>query len=174
MDRRHFLKLLAALPAGVAGCQYWPHEGFANDCLTQPLPAALKNHELMAATWEGIDTKQVWDCHCHLIGVGDSPSGIWINPKMQSLLHPIQLAQFKFYLDASVKTRAIRRFRELDPEHALSLEAVEADIRRRDRNDSTRQLAPLKPAADAVIIDSTDLTVAAVVETMRAHILKRQ
>ena len=101
MDRRHFLKMLTTLPVGLAGCQYWPHEGFANACLTQGLPESLKNHELMAATWDGIDTEAVWDCHCHLIGVGDSPSGIWINPEMRSLFHPIQLTQYKFYLDAS-------------------------------------------------------------------------
>lgn len=83
-------------------------------------------------------------------------------------------ADVKFYLDASLEKRAIRRYRELKPETCQSLAAVEADIGRRDKNDSTRQHAPLKPAADSIIIDSTDLTVEAVVETMRSHIQKRQ
>ncbi|MEW6672354.1 MAG: (d)CMP kinase [Thermodesulfobacteriota bacterium] len=83
-------------------------------------------------------------------------------------------ADVKFYLDASLKTRAIRRFRELKPEVSQSLEAVAAEMERRDKNDSTRQVAPLKPATDAVIIDSTDLTAEAVVQLMRSHIMKRQ
>ena len=46
------------------------------------------------------------------------------------------------------------------------------DIQRRDRNDSTRELAPLKPAQDAIVIDSTDLSVAEVVELMVSHIVE--
>jgi len=98
--RRQFLRFCAGAPLLVAGCQYWPSEGFSNDCLSG-LPDKLKNHELVKATWQGIDSEQVWDCHCHLIGVGDSKSGIWINPNMQSLWHPLQWTQFRFYLDAA-------------------------------------------------------------------------
>ena len=83
-------------------------------------------------------------------------------------------ADVKFYLDASLETRAVRRYRELKLETPQTLEAVEADIERRDKNDSTRRHAPLKPAADAIIIDSTDLTVEAVVQLMQSHIKKRQ
>jgi len=82
-------------------------------------------------------------------------------------------ADVKFYLDASLEKRAIRRYRELKPETSQSLEAVEADIERRDKNDSTRRHAPLKPAADSIIIDSTDLTVEAVVQILQSHIQKR-
>lgn len=89
------------MSVGLTGCQYMPYEGFFNDCPESRLPESLANHELVKATWEGIDTRQVWDCHCHLIGVGDSNSGVWLNPDMQSLLHPLQLIQFKFYLNAS-------------------------------------------------------------------------
>jgi len=42
----------------------------------------------------------VWDCHAHLVGSGDSGSGIWVNPEMESLLHPLQYAQRLFYLNA--------------------------------------------------------------------------
>jgi len=83
-------------------------------------------------------------------------------------------ADVKFFLDASLEKRAIRRHRELKPEASQSLEAVKADIKRRDKNDSTRRHAPLKPAADSIIIDSTDLTVEAVVEMMQAHIKNLQ
>jgi len=105
MNRRQFLRWSASVSLTLAGCQYWPSEGFSNDCLAGGLPAALRDHELVRATWHGIDTQQVWDCHCHLIGVGDSGSGIWINPKMKSLWHPMQRAQFRFYLNAACVTQ---------------------------------------------------------------------
>jgi cytidylate kinase len=72
----------------------------------------------------------------------------------------------KFFLDASLQTRAKRRFKELSSTTPQSLEVVETDMRRRDTNDSTRDLAPLKPAKDAVRIDSTDLTIEDVVDRM--------
>ena len=73
-------------------------------------------------------------------------------------------AEVKIYLDASPETRAQRRFRELagqDP--ALTLEQTLADVMRRDRRDKERAVAPLRKADDAVLIDSTRLSVAAVV-----------
>ncbi|HEB94643.1 MAG TPA: amidohydrolase [Gammaproteobacteria bacterium] len=101
MDRRTFLRSIAAIPVALTGCQYMPREGFFNDCPEPGLPESLANHDLVKATWEGIDTQQVWDGHCHLIGVGDSNSGIWVNPDMQSLWHPLRLTRFTFYLNAS-------------------------------------------------------------------------
>lgn len=82
-------------------------------------------------------------------------------------------AEIKFFLDASLKTRALRRYNELISENALTLEDVEKDMRRRDENDSTRELAPLKPADDAIIIDSSKLSIDAVVELMLSHIQRR-
>jgi cytidylate kinase len=73
-------------------------------------------------------------------------------------------ADLKFFLDASIQTRAKRRFKELSSTTPQSLEAVETDMRRRDTNDSNRDLAPLKPAEDAIRIDSTDLTIEDVVD----------
>lgn len=77
-------------------------------------------------------------------------------------------ADIKFFLDASKKTRAWRRYQELKTTSSVTLEAVERDLNRRDKDDSTRDLAPLKPAVDAVRIDSTDMSVQAVVELMVA------
>lgn len=79
-------------------------------------------------------------------------------------------ADVKFYLDASLKTRALRRYKELAAKTWLTLDEVESNMKQRDENDSTRDLAPLKPAKDAIIIDSTDLSVKAVVERMLSHI----
>jgi CMP/dCMP kinase len=75
-------------------------------------------------------------------------------------------ADLKFFLDASVRQRALRRFAQYGGVHGQSLEQIEADIRRRDANDSGRDIAPLKPAVDAVVIDSTSLTARQVLERM--------
>ena len=82
-------------------------------------------------------------------------------------------ADVKFFLNASLTTRALRRYQELEPESAQSLERVEKDMQRRDTNDSTRSLAPLKPADDAIVIDSTDLSVEEVVDRMLARISEK-
>ena len=84
-------------------------------------------------------------------------------------------ADIKFFLDADPAVRAQRRYEELrmksDP--APSLQSVEQDMLARDQNDSSRQLAPLKPAEDAIRIDSTALSVDRVVALMLEHIAAR-
>ena len=80
-------------------------------------------------------------------------------------------ADLKFFLDATTRTRALRRYDEIKSQSTQTLEEVDLDIQRRDHNDSTRELAPLKPAQDAIVIDSTDLSVAEVVELMVSHIV---
>ena len=82
-------------------------------------------------------------------------------------------ADVKFFLSADVAERARRRFNEMPHENGLTLEQVEADIRRRDENDSTRKHAPLKPAEDAIMVDSTDRTPAEVIDFMLGHIRDR-
>jgi len=81
-------------------------------------------------------------------------------------------ADIKFFLDASLRTRALRRYKELSSKTSLTIEEIEQDINQRDKNDSTRSLAPLKPAEDAIIVDSTDLSADEVVELMLSHIGK--
>ncbi len=79
-------------------------------------------------------------------------------------------ADVKFFLSASADARALRRYKEMDGKTATTLEEVSADINRRDQNDSTRELAPLKPAEDAIRIDSTDLSIPEVVDLMISYI----
>ncbi len=79
-------------------------------------------------------------------------------------------ADVKFYLNASTQMRALRRYNELVPKSKITLEEVEKDLKQRDQNDSTRDLAPLKPAEDAVRIDSTDMSIQEVVDQMIACI----
>lgn len=81
-------------------------------------------------------------------------------------------ADIKFFLNASLSERARRRFLELSPNSSITLDQVEADIRRRDQQDSTRHLAPLKPAPDAICIDSTSMKVENVVDQMLSIIEK--
>lgn len=76
-------------------------------------------------------------------------------------------ADVKVFLSASVEERARRRFAEMPPGSA-TLAEVEANIRDRDARDSSRAIAPLKPAADAVVIDTDPLTVEEVVERVVA------
>jgi cytidylate kinase len=83
-------------------------------------------------------------------------------------------ADVKFFLDASSTTRTLRRYQELESESDQSLEEVEKDMQRRDTNDSTRSLAPLKPADDAIVIDSTDLSVQEVADLMLSRIPEKE
>lgn len=68
-------------------------------------------------------------------------------------------AELKIYLTASAEERANRRCRELKEKGVeTDFEAVKADIEYRDKNDSGREFAPLKPADDSVYMDNTDMT----------------
>jgi cytidylate kinase len=76
-------------------------------------------------------------------------------------------ADFKFFLDADVEERGRRRFLELrEKDPGIVAEEVRKDIEKRDRRDSTREVAPLTPAEGALIVDSTGLKVEEVVEKM--------
>lgn len=73
-------------------------------------------------------------------------------------------ADVKVFLTASVATRAKRRFDELTQKgETCDLTEIEKDIEERDRRDMTREIAPLKQAEDAVLVDSSDMTIPEVV-----------
>ena len=81
-------------------------------------------------------------------------------------------ADLKIYLDATVNERARRRYHEVvdrgpemvprEPSIDSQYQAIRESMVRRDRIDSSREVAPLRPAEDAVIVDTTDLTIAQV------------
>lgn len=72
-------------------------------------------------------------------------------------------ADLKLFLDASVEVRAQRRFEELQARgEQPDYEAVLASLKNRDRIDSSREIAPLKPAEDAIVIVADDLGIAEV------------
>ncbi|MEA3560536.1 MAG: (d)CMP kinase [Candidatus Omnitrophota bacterium] len=81
-------------------------------------------------------------------------------------------ADKKFYLDAGVKERARRRYKQLLKERkkAPALNKLEQAILLRDKHDKTRKIAPLTVARDAVYLDTTDLSITEVVDTVLSYI----
>lgn len=83
-------------------------------------------------------------------------------------------ARFKFYLDATIEERTQRRYKELIAKKMkVEYNNIFYDIEKRDRDDSSRAIAPLKPAADAVIIDTTGMTIEAVLKKISQEIDSR-
>jgi cytidylate kinase len=77
-------------------------------------------------------------------------------------------AEFKFFLNADLRTRAERRYKELIQKGvSTTFDEVRVQLEARDRRDQERALAPLKPAADAIVIDSTNDSVAVVVARLK-------
>ena len=104
---------------------------------------------------------------------GDNGSIVAEGRDMGTVVFP--RAAYKFYLDAKPEERAKRRVLQ---SHARG---VEADLQKiltliieRDKNDSERQLAPLKKAQDAILIDTTDLSVQEVVEEILRGIKRKK
>ena len=83
-------------------------------------------------------------------------------------------AEVKIYLTASSLTRAKRRYDELVNKGAdCDLLEIQKDIEERDRRDMTREISPLKQAEDAVLVDSSELTIEQVIETIHNIYLKK-
>ena len=73
-------------------------------------------------------------------------------------------ADVKIYLTASVETRAKRRYDELASKgESCDVDEIARDIKKRDERDMTREIAPLKKAEDAILVDSSDMTIDEVV-----------
>src|SRR5262245_8009862 len=80
----------------------------------------------------------------------------------------------KFFLEADPEERVRRRARQMAGRgEPVDLEALRKDQAERDRRDAERDLAPMRPAADAVILDSTALTLEEVVDRMEAEVQRR-
>jgi CMP/dCMP kinase len=78
-------------------------------------------------------------------------------------------AALKIFLTASPEERARRRYNQLkEKDSGVSLAALSLEIAERDRRDSTRSVAPLIPAADAIVLDSTAMTALEVVDEIMA------
>lgn len=84
-------------------------------------------------------------------------------------------ADVKIYLTAGSAVRARRRYDELTAKGELcNLEEIEKDIIERDHRDMTREISPLRQAEDAVLVDSSDMTIEQVVETVIALVREKR
>ena len=102
MHRRSFLKM--ATSAGFCGlaasCNWQLREGMFNSC--EPLREFNEEErELFGEALEGLDFHRVWDTHVHLVGVGDSNSGIRINRRFQQFWRPGWKMRYHSYLNAA-------------------------------------------------------------------------
>ncbi len=96
-------------------------------------------------------------------GRGDKPGVVMVGRDIGTVVLPD--APLKIYLDAPVEERARRRYQELrERGKAVRYEQVLADMRRRDRLDSERAIAPLRVAEDAVVLNTAGLSVKQVVD----------
>ena len=99
MRNRRRLLLAAGGCTALGACTFTLEHGLFNPCRAE-LPHALAEDETILAAWNGIDATRLWDCHAHLIGTGDSGSGVWVNPSMLNLANPVLYAQRLLYLNA--------------------------------------------------------------------------
>ncbi len=84
-------------------------------------------------------------------------------------------AEVKIYLTASVATRAKRRYDELQEKgESCDIEAIKKDIEERDYRDMHRETSPLKQAEDAVLVDTSEMNIDEVVETIRKICQEKQ
>jgi CMP/dCMP kinase len=104
-------------------------------------------------------------------GMGRERAAVFEGRDMGTVVFPD--ADVKFFLDASAKVRAVRRYEEMKGPGSPGLEEIEADMVRRDRNDSSRKIAPLRAAGDAIRIDSSSLSITEVVEAMIREVARR-
>lgn len=81
----------------------------------------------------------------------------------------------KVFLTASAEARAQRRYKQLiEKGNSASLSDLVADMQARDARDTARAVAPLKPAADALLLDTTDMDIESAVRAVLAHYRSKQ
>ncbi len=80
-------------------------------------------------------------------------------------------ADLKLFITASPRARALRRLKDFNEAGiAQTVEEIEADIMKRDRQDSEREFAPLRQAEDAILMDTTEMTVEQVIAAVKSKI----
>lgn len=83
-------------------------------------------------------------------------------------------ADIKFFLTADSAERARRRQAELQAKGiSENLEQIQKAIEERDKSDESRTVGPLKPAEDAIIVDTTNMSIEQVVETLACHVKEK-
>jgi cytidylate kinase len=98
--------------------------------------------------------------------IGQRGSVVMVGRDIGTVVFPE--AELKIYLDASVEERARRRFIEVSRrEQTLTYEEILEAMKRRDKMDSSRVIAPLRPAADAVIVNTDGLDICQVLKQVK-------
>ena len=127
MNRRAFLGAGTAAMAGTAlpasALRLDVGSRLFNPC--NSLSSELRNHPLTLAAFEGLNLAYVWDCHVHLLGLGESGGGAWVSPKMQSAWNLRQYAQYRFYLNAACVDPALKN---VDRDYLVRLRSLMADF----------------------------------------------
>jgi cytidylate kinase len=114
-----------------------------------------------------LSTQQRRIGHQYGSGLGDKPGVVMVGRDIGTIVLPD--APLKIFLDAPVEERARRRHSELLARGKdVPFEQVLADMRRRDRLDSERAVAPLRVADDAIVLDTTGLSIDEVVDRIYA------
>jgi uncharacterized protein len=104
MNRRHALCCGALMGLGLftslSAPAATPSTTWRNPC-KGALPAALRQHDLVQAAFEGIDATRLWDVHAHLLGTGDSGSGCTVHHSTSQWWHPVEVVRRKAILSAA-------------------------------------------------------------------------
>ncbi|GAA4902918.1 (d)CMP kinase [Ferrimonas pelagia] len=104
-------------------------------------------------------------------GFRQSPGLIADGRDMGTVVFP--QAEAKIFLTASAEERAERRFAQLKEKgYDVSIDRLLVEIRERDDRDANRKVAPLKPAADALEVDTTGMAIDQVLDTVLSHVVK--
>jgi CMP/dCMP kinase len=173
---------LVALAGSLAGVPPDDPEGHARVAATMDVVFGVNPHGGELVTLGGRDVTA--DIRSEIAGQGASRVAAWpavrtaLLERQRAFAAPPGLvadgrdmgtvvfpqADLKIFLTASPEERALRRYKQLkDKGSGVSLAALSREITERDLRDSTRAVAPLKPAPDARVIDSTGLSIEAVV-----------
>ena len=99
-------------------------------------------------------------------GATDVADGVADGRDMGTVIFPD--AALKIFLTASAEARALRRYKQLKEKgESVNLSRLSEDIEKRDERDRTRAVAPLRPADDAHVIDSTEMSIEEVLSTIQ-------
>jgi cytidylate kinase len=157
-DRAKMDELLGSIELGQKGTRIFLNGEDVSDAirtpevskLVTPVSADARVREVLVAQQQKLGAQGGWVVDGRDIGTVVFPNAVT-----------------KIYLTASVAARASRRYRELESKGiATSLEEVKQDIERRDHADSTRAIAPLRKADDALEIDCSHLSIHEVIEAI--------
>jgi len=137
---------------------------------SEDVSTEIRTPEVTAISSVVASNPTVRECRVHQQRcIGEQGSLVTEGRDQGSIVFPA--AEFKFFVTASVDARARRRHRELAAKGStLTLETVRTQLRQRDARDENRELAPMKPADDAVVIDTSDLSIGQVVDELRRTI----